>query len=91
MACRVELIDAAEDYIDLILLDELGGAGFRGIVGRLAVLEVKLDLLAQQPAAAVDLIDHHLGDVGIRDPHERQGARLIGDHSHLDGSPKCSC
>ena len=83
--------DATEDHVDLILLDELGGAGFRGAVGGLAVLEVQLDLLPEQAAAGVDLVDHHLGDVGVRDAHERQGTRLIGDHSHLDGSFQFGC
>ena len=55
-----------------------------GVVGR-AVLEVQLQRPPEQPALGVDVTDDHPGDVGVGTPHERQRARLVGDHSHLDG------
>jgi hypothetical protein len=79
-------VDPTEDHIHAILLNELGGRGFRGTVGGLAVLEVQLDGPSQEPAGGVDLVDHHVGHVGVGDPHEGQGPRLVGDHAHLDGT-----
>jgi hypothetical protein len=76
--------DATEDHVDLVLLDELGGAGLRDAVGRLAVLDEQLDLLAQEAAGGVDVVDDQLGDVGIRDAHERQRTRQLCDDSDPD-------
>ena len=39
-------VDAAEDHIDLVVLDELGRFGFRDAVDGGAVLEVEFDLCA---------------------------------------------
>ena len=60
-------VDAAEDHIDAILLDELRRLGCRhGIVGR-AVLEAQIDVPPQQAALGVDVADDHPGHVGIGD------------------------
>ena len=65
--------DATEDDVDLIVLDELGRHRARdGVVGR-AVLEMQLQLPPQQPALGVDVADDHPGDVGVGEPHEREG------------------
>ena len=58
--------------------------GRDGVVGR-AVLEVQLEVPAEQAALGVDVADDHPGDVGVREPDERERARLVGDDSHLDG------
>ena len=67
-------VDAAEDDVDLLLLDELGGGGFRRSVFRRAVLDEQLDRMAEEAALRVDVIDHHLGDVRVGDAHERECA-----------------
>ena len=54
-------VDAAEDHVDLVVLDELGRLGFRDAVDGGAVLQAEFDLSPQQAAAGVDVIDHHLG------------------------------
>ena len=40
----------------------------------------------EQAAPGVDVADDHAGDVGVREPDERERARLVRDHSHLDGA-----
>jgi hypothetical protein len=78
-------VDAAEDDVDLIALDELLRLGGRDrVVGR-AVLEMQLDVAPQQAALRIDVADDHPGHVGVREPDERQRAALVGDDSHLDG------
>jgi hypothetical protein len=79
-------VDAAEEHIDVVLLDELGGLCFGFAVDSRAVLEVQLHAAPQQAARRVDVVDHHLGDVGIGDAHEGDWTRLVCDHSHLDGA-----
>jgi hypothetical protein len=78
-------VDAAEDHIDPVLPDELGGLGGRDTVRRGTVLEDQIEPSPQQPALGVDLVDHHPGHVRIGDADERQGPRLVSDHAHLDG------
>jgi hypothetical protein len=78
-------VDAAEDDVDLIALDELLRLGGRDrVVGR-AVLEMQLDVAPQQAALRIDVADDHPGHVGVREPDERERAALVGDDSHLDG------
>ena len=74
------------DHVDLILLDQLGGLLCPHAVGRFAVLEVQLQLSPEQPAVCIDVVDHHPGDVGIGDPHERERARVIRYDANLDGA-----
>jgi hypothetical protein len=77
--------DAAENDVDLILLDQLPGhRGRHGVVGR-AVLEMELERPAEQPALRVDVADDHADDVRIGLPDDRQRACLIGDDADLDG------
>ena len=77
-------VDAADDDVDLITSDELGRlGGGHGVVGR-AVLEQEDYGPPEQAALGVELVDHHPGHVRVREPDERQRARLIGDHSDLD-------
>ena len=78
-------VDAAEDDVDLVLLDELPRDLGRDLVVGGAVLEMQLEGAAEQPALRVDVADDHPGDVGVREPDDRERARLVGDDSHLDG------
>ena len=50
-----------------------------------AVFEVQLEAAVKQPAFRVDVADDHPGDVGVREPDDREWARLVGDDSHPDG------
>ena len=79
-------INATEDHIDLILLDELGGFGFRHAICSCTVLKVQIDLPPQQATLCIDVINHHLGHVCVGDTHEREWTRLVRDYSYLDGS-----
>src|SRR5439155_11704115 len=78
-------INATEDHVDSILLDELGCFGFRYAIGSCTVLEVQLDLPPQQATLGIDVVDHHRGHICIGDTHEREWTRLVRDYSHLDG------
>ena len=78
-------VDAAEDDVDVVLLDELRRLGFRdGVVGR-AVLEEQLERAAQQAALGVDVVDRPSWRRWRWRAHERERAGLVGDDSHLDG------
>jgi hypothetical protein len=78
-------VDAAEDDVDVIALDQLRGLRRRdGVIGR-AVLEVELEVAAEQAALGVDVADDHSRHVGVGEPDHGERARLVGDHSHLDG------
>ena len=79
-------INATEDHVDLILLDELGGFGFRHAIGGCTVLKVQLYLPPQQAAVRIDVINHHPGHVCVGDTHEREWTRLVRDYAYLDGS-----
>ena len=50
-----------------------------------AVLEMQLEVPAEQAALGVDVADDHPGDVGVGEPDERERARLVRDDPHLDG------
>ena len=78
-------VDAAEDDIDPVLLDELPRRCRGQLVVRPAVLDDQLDVPAEQPALGVDVADDHPGDVGVRGSDEREGAGLVRDDSDLDG------
>src|SRR5581483_8218573 len=78
-------VDAAEDDVDVILLDELPRDLGRDLVVGGAVFEAELERTAEQPALRVDVADDHPGDVGVSEPHDRERARLVGNDSHLDG------
>ena len=65
-------VDAAEEHVDLVVLDELGRLGFRDAVDGRAVFEEELELPPEQAAAGVDVVDHHLRHIGIGDAHERK-------------------
>ena len=67
--------DAAEDDVDVVLLDQLGShRGRRGVVGR-AVLETQLEVPPEQSALGVDVADDHPGDVGVGDARRRRAGR----------------
>jgi hypothetical protein len=68
----------------MIQLDELAGFGFAHAVDRLAVFEVQFDPSAQETTRCVDLVDDHVGDVGIGDAHDGQRAGLLGDYTYPD-------
>src|SRR3954470_4818979 len=78
-------VDATEDDVDVVFLDELRRTGGSDVVVGRAVLEVQLHLPAQEPAPGVDVADDHPRDVGVRDADERQRSGLICDEAHLDG------
>ena len=78
-------VNATEDHIDLILLDELGSFGLRNTICSCTVLKVQIDLSPQQATVCIDVINHHLGHVRIGDAHERECTRLVRDYAHLDG------
>ena len=78
-------VDAAEDDVDPVALDQPGRSGGRdGVVGR-AVLQVQLEPPPEQPALGVDVADDHPRDVGVGCADERERAGLIGDDPHPDG------
>ena len=68
----------------MVILDELGGGGRRPSVVGGAVLDEQFDATTEQAAGRVDLVDDERGDVGLAGAHDRQGARLVGDHADLD-------
>jgi hypothetical protein len=74
-------VDAAHDDVHGGTLDELRRYGFRHVVVGGAVLDEQLDGATEKAATGVDVIDHHLGDVGIGDAHEGKRAGLIGDEA----------
>jgi hypothetical protein len=78
-------LNATEDHVDLILLDELSSFGFRHTVCSCTVLKVQIYLSPQQATLCIDVINHHFGHVSIGDTTERECTRLIRDYSHLDG------
>src|SRR2546430_294234 len=85
-------VDPTEDHVDLILLDQLGGLFCPHAVRRFAVLEIQLELLPEQTAVCIDVVDHHPGDVRIGDPHERERAGLVRYDADLDAAGwLCSC
>ena len=63
-------VDPAEDDVDAVLLDQLprGGRG-HGVV-RAAVLDMELEVPAEEAAPGVDVADDHPGHVGVGDPDE---------------------
>ena len=77
-------VDAAQDHVDPVVLDELLGLGRRNrVVGR-AVLDMQLELTPEQAAFGVDVADDHPRDVRVGQPHERERACLVGDEPDLD-------
>ncbi len=78
-------VDAAEDDVDLVLLDELRRALGRRSVVRGAVLEMQLEPAPQEAALGVDVADDHPGHVRVGAPDDRERAGLVGDDPHLDG------
>ena len=78
-------IDAAEYHVDLILLDEFLGLGFRNTVCGCTVLDEQIYLPPQQATLCVDVVDHHFGHVRVGDTQEREWTRLVRDYSHLYG------
>ena len=66
--------DAAEHHVDLVALDQLADIadGDRFVGG--GVLDKELERPAEQAAGGVDLLDDHLGDIGV-------GVAGIGDRS----------
>ena len=52
-------VDAAEDHVNLILLDELSRLGFPNAIGRCTVLEVQIELPPQLAMVALlGLLQH---------------------------------
>jgi hypothetical protein len=79
-------VDAAEDDVDPVLLDELRRDGGCDLVVGRAVLEVQLEPAPEQAALRVDVADDHPRDVGVREADDRERAGLVGDDAHLDGT-----
>src|SRR5207248_10160646 len=77
-------VDATDDHIDVILLNELRCLDLPDAICGFAVLEVQLDLSAQQTTRGIDVVDHHPRHVRVGDTHERKGTRLVCDHADLD-------
>jgi hypothetical protein len=82
-------VDAAEDDIDAVVLDQFGCAGGSDEVVRFAVLEAQLNVPPEQAALGVEIADDHPGHVGIGEPHDRERTRLVRDDSHLDRTAAC--
>ena len=78
-------VDAAEDDVDSVLLDQLGRRSRRCSVVGGSVLEVQLQLPPQQPALGVDVVDDHPRDVGVGQADERERTGLLRNDSHFDG------
>ena len=76
--------DAAQEHLDAVILDELGGGAGRLRVVRGAVLNEQFDAMAEQAAGRIDFVHHQRRDVGLSAAHHGQGARLVGDHADLD-------
>ena len=70
--------------VDPVLVHELLRRGRGdGVVGG-AVLDVELELAAEQAALGVDVADHHPDDVCVGHTGRLERAGLVGDHSHPD-------
>ena len=76
--------DAAQEHVDVVILDELGRGRRRPRVVGGAVLDDQLDATAEQPAGRIDFVHHQRRDVGLGAAHDGEGARLVGDHADLD-------
>ncbi len=78
-------VNATEDHVDLILLHELPGFGFRNTIRRCTILEVQIYLPPQQATLRIDVIDHHFRHVRVGDTQKREWTRYVGDYAYLDG------
>jgi hypothetical protein len=78
-------VDAAEEHVDVVLLDEFGSLDLGHAVGRRAVLEAQFNLPAQQTTLGIDVVDDHAGHIGVGDTHDRQRTRLVRHDTDLDG------
>jgi hypothetical protein len=76
--------DAAQEDVDMVILDELGGGGRRLLVVGRAVLDDQLDVAAEQAAGRVEFVHDQCRDVGLAGAHDAEGAGLVGDHADLD-------
>jgi hypothetical protein len=63
-------IDATEDHVDLVLLDQFRRFGFRHAIRGRAVFHDQVDVPPQQAALRIDVIDHHLRDICTGDAQE---------------------
>ena len=78
-------VDAAEDHVDIVVLDELGRLGFRDAVDRCAVLEVQIELRPSRPPLALMSSITILATLALAMPIERERAGLVRDDADLDG------
>ena len=77
--------DATEHHVDLVLRNQLAHFGDRELLVGGRVLEHHLKRTSEQAASGIDVIDHHLGDVRVRDttPTDRSGQ--VGGDTNFDG------
>ena len=82
-------VDAAEDDVDVDPAPRACAALAAATLSSVALSStIQLDRPAEQAARGVDVVDHHLGDVGVGDAHERERAGLVGDQAHPDQGPE---
>src|SRR5207302_8530083 len=77
--------DAAEDHVDLVVLDKLRCLGFSDAVDRRTILQEEIDLSPQQAAAGIDVINHHAGNIRVGDTHCQKRTGLVRNDAHLYG------
>jgi len=70
--------DAAQEHVDVVFPDELGGGGGRLRVVGCAVLDEQFEATAEQAAACIGFVHDQCRDVGLSAPHDGKGARLVG-------------
>ena len=64
------VVDAAQQYVELLFQDQLPGFGFSHVVGGGTVLQMEIEWPTLQSALGVDIVDHNLRDVPVGDPEE---------------------
>ncbi len=77
-------VDAAEDDVDLVVLDELPALAAATASSVALSSRYRSRCRPEQAAPGVDVADDHAGDVGVGDAHERERARLVCDDPDLD-------
>ncbi|MGX1071989.1 hypothetical protein AB7M45_002599 [Bradyrhizobium elkanii] len=86
IALRIDEVMPAEHHVDLVALDQLADIADRDRFVRGGVLDIELERPAEQAAGGVDLLDHHLGDVGVGVAGIGDRAGQVGRDADLDRS-----
>src|SRR5215471_7183047 len=76
--------NAAQHHVDVVTLDQLADVADRHRLVGSGILNMQLDLTAQEPAAVVDLVHHHSGDVSIRLTGNADGTSEVCGDAHFD-------